>query len=89
MPTVDRGTREAAIDDEGRLPCSLCECDCFEDGSHIFISWGHTVIQVACPSCANRFREIFRMSLAAARAMSRKQRADEERGKELEEETRG
>lgn len=89
MSPLDRSASEASFDDDGVLSCSLCERDVLDDGDHVFITWGNTVIQVACRGCAQRFREIFRLTLAAARSVSRQERTRQERQLELEEETRG
>lgn len=69
------------------LRCSLCEADCFDD--HVQVSLGHLVVQVACPECANQFRHIFKLSLAAARSLRRRARELDEREVETEKETRG
>lgn len=84
---MDEPTEARLSKDEPHLECSLCERECFDD--HVHLSLGHTVIQVACPDCAARFRTIVKISLAAARQLARRDRELEAKEAELEEETHG
>lgn len=83
---------EAAIgEEEPRLPCSLCERECFHQHTTVVLIVGNTTVQVACHECALRFRHLVKLSLAAARQLRRREReleALEERQFEGEE-TRG